>query len=338
MGATTTPHPQPIEHAKPLNWALAIVAGLLTAVFAVRGWLFSPLLVALFAALTAGIATLNLAPQERYLRRKQSGRTALRTSMAVIVGQFASLLWLLPAITEQNGAQLATITEGAVEPFVYTFLASILTLIVGLGTGRFGANQAARITPITLGLENQANAALHPDWIKERRPIPANIFSPGANHDFSWYFEGDLQVEIKSLDDIMSFLKECDYVSDNSLFMQRDFWQHPVTFEQIRKGDCEDSSLWAWRRLKELNYDAELVSGIFLKNGGFHAWVNVTIDGQPFVYETTRKRSYPLIPMTEAVSKYRPFVSVDHEYNTYRFAGADKPFVEKKDEAGPENE
>src|SRR5690348_3236184 len=47
---------------------------------------------------------------------------------------------------------------------------------------------------------------------------------------------------------------DCEYVRDP--VHERDFWQHPKTFEQLRKGDCEDHALWAWRKLTELGISA----------------------------------------------------------------------------------
>ena len=66
---------------------------------------------------------------------------------------------------------------------------------------------------------------------------------------------------VKSLQEICEWLVGCDYADDEAFFNEPDFWQHPVMFEQTRKGDCEDHALWAWRKLVELGFEAELVRG-----------------------------------------------------------------------------
>ena len=79
-------------------------------------------------------------------------------------------------------------------------------------------------------------------------------------------------------------LKACQYAEDKTLFDKADFWQHPVDFEQKRQGDCEDFSLWAWRKLCEMGINAEFVTGEERKGGG-HAWVTFELDGQEFLLE-----------------------------------------------------
>ncbi|MCB0018019.1 MAG: hypothetical protein KDE09_09535 [Anaerolineales bacterium] len=319
-----------LEYAPSLNWLLALAAAGLAMVFAVRNWAYPPLLGLLFGALTGGIATLNLAPHETYLRSLQARQVGRRTGLLIVAGQFLSLVWLWPALATNLGGRSANIGDIMAPALLSTLFSGLATLLVAIVAGIYGARQSGRISHWRPPAYLNQPADLHEDWVKEIRPVAANQFSPGANHDFGWYFEGELKESIRSLDELLAFLKKCEYVADRHLFMREDFWQHPVTFEQIRKGDCEDSALWAWRRFKELGYPAELVSGLFLETGTHHAWVNVLIDGQPFVCETTRKRSHPLIPLAEAATAYRPFVSVDHEYNTFRYAGAAKRNVRKE--------
>ena len=68
-------------------------------------------------------------------------------------------------------------------------------------------------------------------------------------------------VPVQSIDDIVAWLQSCEYVTDLDLFHERDFWQHPGTFERLRRGDCEDFALWAWRKLAEVGIDAEFCVG-----------------------------------------------------------------------------
>jgi len=66
---------------------------------------------------------------------------------------------------------------------------------------------------------------------------------------------GQSTVCVNDIAAICEWLADCEYVRDP--VHERDFWQHPKTFEQLRKGDCEDHALWAWRKLTELGIPAE---------------------------------------------------------------------------------
>src|SRR5262245_59784941 len=98
-------------------------------------------------------------------------------------------------------------------------------------------------------------------WERIPSRIPADRFGLGSTRRFEWYFEGPSALAVQSVEDLCSWLSDCEYVTDAELFQERDFWQHPHTFELIRKGDCEDYALWAWRKLAEMGIDAELVIG-----------------------------------------------------------------------------
>lgn len=160
------------------------------------------------------------------------------------------------------------------------------------------------------------------------RAAPAK-FGPGSTHDFSWYFEGESSVGVATVDDVQDWLLACEYATDPDLFRVPDFWQHPCTFEQVRRGDCEDHALWAWRKLVELGYDAELVMGRFLPwtpsgDGGerTHVWVNFKQDGETFVFETTCKVRERMVRRLPDVSgKYRPELGVDRQRKSFAFAG-----------------
>ena len=89
-------------------------------------------------------------------------------------------------------------------------------------------------------------------WERLNYRVPAKRYGPGSIHDFAWYFEGASGVATSSVEDIQEWLLGCEYVSDPDLFRVADYWQHPRTFEQIRRGDCEDHAIWAWRKLIEL--------------------------------------------------------------------------------------
>lgn len=169
-------------------------------------------------------------------------------------------------------------------------------------------------------------------WHKRESQVPRYTFGKGSKKDFSWYFEGKSKVKVKSLREICKWLAKCEYVRDEDLFLEDDFWQHPVTFEALRKGDCEDHALWAWRKLIELKIPAEFVAGQWIErtNGQReetgHAWVNFQDKKMRWnVLECTEKNSLRMIvPFDDAEKRYFPEVSVDGELKTYRFTVAKK--------------
>jgi len=122
--------------------------------------------------------------------------------------------------------------------------------------------------------------------------IRADRFGAGSRKPFSWYFEGQSTVTVKDVDEICEWLTGCQYMPDADLFREPDYWQHPLTFEQLRKGDCEDHALWAWRKMVELGFAADFYVGQWLTNGertGFHAWVVFERSGSTFLLEPVIK-------------------------------------------------
>ena len=166
-------------------------------------------------------------------------------------------------------------------------------------------------------------------WQRIEYRVPISRYGAGSNHDFSWYFEGESLVEVQTLDELQDWLLGCEYVRDPELFNEADFWQHPRTFEQLRRGDCEDYALWAWRKLLELGYDADLVSGRCLpwKPGVSdaergHVWVVFRRDGESYLLETVAKKREHMVRLLEQVKgNYRPEYGVDRDRQRYAFAG-----------------
>jgi hypothetical protein len=163
-------------------------------------------------------------------------------------------------------------------------------------------------------------------WQGICHPVPHKLFGLGSKHEFSWYLEGDCGVSVASVEDIQQWLLGCSYHADQKLFRDPDFWQHPAMFEKVRKGDCEDHAIWAWRKLKDLGLPARLYTGRVLSlvsgGAGFHAWVVFERDGQRWLFETVayhRKRM--LRPFEEARAEYIPHFSVDHALSTNIYCG-----------------
>ena len=61
------------------------------------------------------------------------------------------------------------------------------------------------------------------------------------------YVSQPLNVQCKTVGDILTFLSSCRYVSDQELFGKRVYWQPPEDFEKQRRGDCECFALWTSR-------------------------------------------------------------------------------------------
>lgn len=151
------------------------------------------------------------------------------------------------------------------------------------------------------------------------------MFGDGARHGFDWVFEGDSIVAVASLDEILDWLAGCTYETDATLFREADYWQHPHTFEQLRRGDCEDFALWAWRKLVELGIDADLVIGRRVPPGAEnsrHAWILFRFGDQEFLFEPVfRDRTEAVRHIAAVRAAYIPEFGVTRERSRFVFAG-----------------
>lgn len=162
-------------------------------------------------------------------------------------------------------------------------------------------------------------------WARYEHDVPLHLYGAGARRDFAWYFEGESAVAVATVDEVCAWLQACEYTRDPDLFFESDFWQHPCTFEQLRKGDCEDYALWAWRKLVELGHDAEFVVGRSLQPGGKrrgHAWVHFIRDGELYLLDAaTDRATCSLRPLTSVQQEYLPEVSIDHRFQRFAYGG-----------------
>ena len=157
-------------------------------------------------------------------------------------------------------------------------------------------------------------------WMRVSRGVPLSLYGKGSQRDFGWYLEGESTVRVGSVEEIQDWLLACEYVDDRELFNEQDFWQHPRTFEHLRRGDCEDHALWAWRKLVELGVDAELVSG--QHDNGSHVWVLFTHNGELHLFETVAKSRAAMIrPVSSVRDIYRPEVSVNSKRQRFAYHG-----------------
>jgi hypothetical protein len=162
-------------------------------------------------------------------------------------------------------------------------------------------------------------------WERLDARVGLQYYGSGARHDFDWYFDGPTAVIVHNLDDVTDWLLGCTYCRDPDLFREPDFWQHPRTFEELRKGDCEDYALWAWRKLVELGYDADLVVGRCLPQspgGSRHAWVVFRRDGTEYLLDgVVRTKEHIVRPLSEARDEYRPEFGVGRDRKRFAFSG-----------------
>ncbi len=164
----------------------------------------------------------------------------------------------------------------------------------------------------------------HP-WDRIRAQVPLACYGIGAVRDFRWYFEGKSRIEVHDLSEIREWLLGCRYVRDLDQFASVDYWQHPCHFERVRRGDCEDFSVWAWRKMVELGMQAELVAGRCLseRHGpGGHAWVMFVQGNARYLLDPVLRTPEHMARRFEEVeSDYVPEFSVDAGFRHYVYGG-----------------
>src|SRR5262245_8607739 len=105
-------------------------------------------------------------------------------------------------------------------------------------------------------------------WERMRFPFPNRYLSPQIVTGFRIYFAGASSLSIKTLNELCEWLLGCRYVDRQDVFENPELWQHPLQFERRRDGDCLCHALWAWRKLLELGYRAELLVGEMKRTDG----------------------------------------------------------------------
>jgi len=147
----------------------------------------------------------------------------------------------------------------------------------------------------------------------------------GAYRDFGWYLTGESMVQADGLTQLQEWLVGCDYATDPELFHERDHWQHPSEFEKLRRGDCEDFAVWAWRKLIELGYEAELIAGRYAGVAGptsGHAWVVFRHGDNRFVFDpVVRDPARMIRPLKEVCHFFCPEFSVDARLRRFVYDG-----------------
>jgi hypothetical protein len=127
-----------------------------------------------------------------------------------------------------------------------------------------------------------------------------------------------LTVKCESIRDVRRFLAGCRAVSAQALFGKRDHWQPPEEFERLKKGGCVDFSLWTWRQLLSLGYEARFVGGSCGRYGIGHAWVEYFRDGRCFLVEPQLRMVGDRMPRLTTLS-YKPRLSVAWDGETLKY-------------------
>jgi len=161
-------------------------------------------------------------------------------------------------------------------------------------------------------------------WRRVDLEPPLRAFGPGAV-EFEAFLGRASRVSVSSAAEVAEWLAGCRYAHDEHLLGEDDHWLHPVTFELLRCGDCEDFALWGWRKLTELGHDATFVVGVRVHpelGRGRHAWVVFRDGDQEYVLDgVERHRARIIRSVDEVRERYEPQVGVDGTGRRFVFAG-----------------
>ncbi len=162
-------------------------------------------------------------------------------------------------------------------------------------------------------------------WQKYACRVPLHVYGAGSRRCFSWYLDGAVDSGTMEIEEMKNWLSRCQYMADSELFDQRDVWQHPITFERLRRGDCEDYSLWTWRKLIENGIEAEFCAGWSIQPGEEyrgHTWVMFKEDNQQFLFDPVARNQHCMVqPLEEVADWYVPQVSVNGRLNQFVYGG-----------------
>jgi hypothetical protein len=123
------------------------------------------------------------------------------------------------------------------------------------------------------------------------------------------YLSHPLKEDLKDIDALRSFLKTCEYVSDKEQFNKDDYWLPPEQFEILKKGDCEDFAIYAWRQLIQMGYKARFVAGYSGRYGQGHAWVTLERNKRHYICEPIACH-FSRLPRLNMI-RYCPDISIE---------------------------
>lgn len=162
-------------------------------------------------------------------------------------------------------------------------------------------------------------------WTRFQCDVPLQHFGKGAPNCITPYLQGNSNVTVHTITEIRDWISNCTYSKDIELFGQSDYWQHPLEFERRRRGDCEDFSLWVWRKLIKLGYRAEFVAGWSGGNPSDyrpHTWVHYHDTEASYLFDPVLCCPQRMIqPLGSMATSYLPEFALDQELKRYVYAG-----------------
>jgi hypothetical protein len=161
-------------------------------------------------------------------------------------------------------------------------------------------------------------------WERWEKDVPSRLLSPDAKDDFTWYLSGPSEVPIQSIDEVCAWLATCEYASDEAVHGVAEHWAHPSDFERLRRGDCDDHAIWAWRKLLELGLGPELFVGRKHTHDGWepHVWVQLKYGNDLWVLDAAVKdRDSLFLPFQRAQAYLRPHFAIGPDLRRSLFGG-----------------
>jgi predicted transglutaminase-like cysteine proteinase len=123
----------------------------------------------------------------------------------------------------------------------------------------------------------------------------------------------------RDLTEIDLWINSCQYVSDERLFGEADYWQTPDQTERNSMGDCEDFAIWAWVQLLRQGARSRVVLGALYADYLNPAWVQIYTRGAVGVLECT-PTGYNQVIGSRHAPEYRPVFSIDKSLRWYAHA------------------
>ena len=160
-------------------------------------------------------------------------------------------------------------------------------------------------------------------WERINAPIPGVAMGWPDDDAINRYLAGPSTVPVADLDDIRTWLQSCAYERTHEFRAQAAWESLPFVFEYVKRGDCMDHALWAWRKLRELGIDADFVVGWTGPPGvgHRHAWVILGQGSDRLLFETVEKvRPRMLRPLSDRET-YIPEFGVDRHGRRFAFGG-----------------
>lgn len=160
-------------------------------------------------------------------------------------------------------------------------------------------------------------------WERLDTAAPMREYEAGKETDFASYLAGASLVAVRDTHEVEAWLRGCEYEREPE---RPEAWSaRPSHFERERRGNCFDHALWAWRRLRELGHDAELVMGRRDRDRqeARHAWVVVRAPGGDVLWETVEKDDEAMVrPLRDLpVDEYWPEHGIGAQGQRFVYGG-----------------